>query len=75
MKGVVRVVFKRHGIPSANADAKALAAQIARDTKTVKALIHTAVAAGNVSVGASGRVASSSTPCFRRRRRWRSAQR
>jgi plastocyanin len=55
MKGTVRVVSTRHSIPSAKADTKALAAQIARDTKTAKALAHTAVAPGNVSVGASGR--------------------
>ena len=55
MKGVVRVVSKRHAVPSARADAKSLAAQIARDTKTAEALAHTAVAPGNVSVGASGK--------------------
>ena len=55
MKGTVKVVSKRHRIPSAKADAQALAAQIARDTKTSKALPNTTVTAGNVSVGASGK--------------------
>jgi plastocyanin len=55
MKGTVKVVSERHSIPSARADTKALAAQIARDTKTSKALSSTTVTAGNVSVGASGK--------------------
>jgi plastocyanin len=55
MKGTVKVVATRHGVPSAKADAKALTAQIARDTKTAKALANTTVTAGNVSVGASGK--------------------
>lgn len=55
MKGTVRVVSERHRIPSAKADAQALAAEIARDTKTAKALTHTTVAPGNISVGASGK--------------------
>jgi plastocyanin len=55
MKGTVRVVSKRHKIPSAKADAKALKAQIARDLKTAKGLAATTVPAGNVSVGASGK--------------------
>ncbi len=55
MKGTVRVVSKRHKVPSAKADAKALSAQIARDLKTAKGLAVTTVPAGNVSVGASGK--------------------
>jgi plastocyanin len=55
MKGVVRVVSKRHAIPSARADTRTLAGQIARDTRTAKALAHSTVAPGNVSVGASGK--------------------
>ena len=55
MKGTVRVVSRRHRIPSAKGDAKTLAAQIARDMKTATALAKTAVAPGNVSVGASGK--------------------
>jgi plastocyanin len=54
MKGTVKVVSKRHSIPSAKADAKALKAQIAADMKTVKGLLGTVIPAGNVSVGASG---------------------
>jgi plastocyanin len=55
MKGTVKVVSKRDIIPTAKADAKALAAQIDRDTKTAKALATTTVSAGSVSVGASGK--------------------
>ena len=55
MKGTVAVVSRRHRMPSAEADAKALAAQVARDTKTAKSLAPTAVAPDNVSVGASGK--------------------
>jgi plastocyanin len=55
MKGTVKVVSKRHSVPSAKADAKALKAQIAADLKTAKGLASTTVAPGNVSVGASGK--------------------
>jgi plastocyanin len=55
MKGTVRVVSKKHSIPSAKADKKRLAAQVAADLKTAKSLANTQVAAGNVSVGASGK--------------------
>jgi plastocyanin len=55
MKGTVRVVSKRHTVPSAKADKKTLAAQISRDMTTAKGLANTAVPAGNVSVGASGK--------------------
>jgi plastocyanin len=55
MKGTVRVVSKRHTVPSAKADKKTLAAQIAADLKTAKGLANTVVPAGNVSVGASGK--------------------
>jgi plastocyanin len=55
MKGTVKVVSKRHSVPSAKADAKALKAQIAADLKTAKGLANTTVAPGNVSVGASGK--------------------
>ena len=55
MKGTVRVVSRRHKIPSAKADKKTLAAQVARDLKTAKSLAATAVAPGTVSVGASGK--------------------
>ena len=55
MKGTVKVVSRHHGVPSAKADTRALAAQIARDTKTAKTLATTTVTPGNVSVGASGK--------------------
>jgi plastocyanin len=55
MKGTVKVVGKSHSVPSAKADAKALKAQVAATLKTAKSLATTAVAPGNVSVGASGK--------------------
>jgi plastocyanin len=55
MTGKVRVVSKKHTIPSAKADKKALAAQVSRDLKTLKGLANTTVPANNVSVGASGK--------------------
>jgi plastocyanin len=55
MKGTVRVVAKSHKVPSARADAKALKGRVASALKTAKALANTAVAPGNVSLGASGR--------------------
>jgi plastocyanin len=55
MKGKVTVVSRRHSVPSAKADAKALKAQVAADLKTAKSLATTAVAPGNVSVGGSGK--------------------
>ena len=55
MKGTVKVVSKSHGVPSAKADAKALKDQLASTLKTAKSLAKTAVAPGNVSLGAAGR--------------------
>ena len=54
MKGTVKVVSKSHSVPSAKADAKTLKTQVASALSTAKALTKTTVAAGNVSVGASG---------------------
>jgi plastocyanin len=54
MKGTIKVVSKRHSVPSAKADAKTLKTQVASALSTAKALTKTKVAAGNVSVGASG---------------------
>ena len=54
MKGTVKVVSKSHSVPSAKADAKTLKTQVASALSTAKALTKTKVAAGNVSVGASG---------------------
>src|SRR6202008_1309506 len=54
MKGTVKVVSKKHSVPSAKADAKTLKAQLSSALSTAKALLKTKVAAGNVSVGASG---------------------
>jgi plastocyanin len=54
MKGTVKVVSKSHSIPSAKADSKALKAQVSSALSTAKALEKTKVAAGNVSIGASG---------------------
>jgi plastocyanin len=55
MKGTVKVVAKSHKVPSAKADAKTLKDQLASTLKTAKDLANTKVAAGNVSVGASGK--------------------
>jgi plastocyanin len=54
MKGTIKVVSKRHSVPSGKADAKTLKTQVASALSTAKALTKTKVAAGNVSVGASG---------------------
>jgi plastocyanin len=54
MKGTVKVVSKSHSVPSAKADAKTLKAQVSSGLSTAKALTKTTVAAGNVSIGASG---------------------
>ena len=54
MKGTVKVVSKSHSVPSAKADAKALKTQVSSALSTAKALTKTKVAAGNVSIGASG---------------------
>jgi plastocyanin len=54
MKGTVKVVSKSHSVPSAKADSKTVKAQVSSALSTAKALTKTTVAAGNVSVGASG---------------------
>jgi plastocyanin len=55
MKGVVRVLPKKKRIPSAKADAKALAKQVARDFKVAKTLKQVQVPANTVDVGSSGK--------------------
>ena len=54
MKGTVKVVSKSHSVPSAKADSKTLKTQVSSALSTANALTKTKVAAGNVSVGASG---------------------
>ena len=54
MKGTVKVVSKSHSVPSAKADANTVKAQVSSALSTANALTKTKVAAGNVSVGASG---------------------
>jgi plastocyanin len=55
MKGTVKVLAKSKAIPSAKADAKALAHQVARDLKEIKTLTKAAVPAGTVDVGSAGK--------------------
>jgi plastocyanin len=54
MKGTVRVVRLGRRIPSANADRKALKAQLKRDFAIGKTLAKTTPPAGTVDVGAAG---------------------
>jgi plastocyanin len=54
MKGVVRVVGKRHKIPSAKAVKKAIKAQVKRDLKIAKSLSKTTAPAATVDVGVTG---------------------
>lgn len=53
-KGVVRVLAKRKRIPSAAADKKALAKQVARDFKIAKGLQEVTVPQNTVFVGSAG---------------------
>jgi plastocyanin len=55
MSGVVHVVAKTAKTPSAKADAKALAKQVARDLKTAKGLTHPTTPANTVDLGSAGR--------------------
>jgi plastocyanin len=55
MKGTIRVVGKKHKVPSAKADAKTLKKQISTDLATAKTVAKTKPAANTVSVGASGK--------------------
>jgi plastocyanin len=54
MKGTVKVVSTSQAIPSAQADSKKVKTQVSSALSTANALTKTKVAAGNVSVGASG---------------------
>jgi plastocyanin len=54
MKGTVRVVPKGKAVPSAKADAKAVAAQVAAAEKNAKALAKTTPPTGVVTIGAAG---------------------
>jgi plastocyanin len=54
MKGIVRVLAAGKTIPTAKQDQAALAAQVARDLKTAKALSKAGVAANTVDIGEAG---------------------
>jgi plastocyanin len=54
MKGVVRVVGRHAKVPTARANARAVAAQLKRDTAIAKSLARTRVPAGFVDVGSAG---------------------
>jgi plastocyanin len=55
MKGTIRVVGKGHKVPSVAAHSRAIKRQVAADLTTAKSVAKTTVAAGNVSIGASGK--------------------
>jgi plastocyanin len=55
MKGTVDVKKKGKDIPSAKADKKALARQLARDLKTAKKLPNTVPPSGTINVGVAGK--------------------
>jgi plastocyanin len=55
MTGIVHVVAKTAKSPSAKADAKRLARQIAGDLKVAKGLLHPATPANTISLGSAGR--------------------